>query len=87
MIALPIPTIASAEIAIEGKQRVLTVYTPFSIEMGSTDWNEFRRLRTRLNALVDPLLGGFDEVRIATLDKIERERRAIFVNALDDPAL
>jgi hypothetical protein len=88
MIALRVPSIASAKIDVTGEsKRVLTVYTPLATEMGSPDWEEFYRLRTRLQILVEPLLGGYDEVRIEPLDATEKNDRSLVINALGDPVL
>ena len=88
MIELRIPHIARAKIDIDGQSnRILTVYTPLATEMGSPDWEELYRLRTRLQILVDPRLGGYDEVRIEPLDAAERSERSFVVDAFGDPVL
>jgi len=88
MIELRVPAIASAKIDVIGRsKRVLTVYTPLATEMGSPDWDEFYRLRTWLQILVEPLLGGYDEVRIEPLDATEKSERSLVVNSLGDPVL
>ncbi len=88
MIELRMPNIASATIEVSSKaKRILTVYTPLTIEMGSPDGEEFYQLRTRLQILAEPLLGGYDEVRIKALDAAEKSEWSLQVNTLGDPIM
>jgi hypothetical protein len=87
MIGLRAPNIAGAMIEVSKARRVLTIYTPLSVEMGSPDWDEFCRLRAQVQRLADPFLGGYDETRIEPLSAAERRERTLSVDDFGDPIL
>jgi hypothetical protein len=77
--------IASAKIeANETGQRIVTVYTALSTVMGSPDWEEFRLLRSKLLAFLDPRK-GFDEIRIQSLSSDEVDQAPFSLYELGDP--
>ena len=77
--------IASAKIEVnETGQRIVTVYTPLSTVIGSPDWEEFRLLRLKLLALLDPRK-GFDEIRIQSLNSDETDQGPFSLYELGDP--
>ncbi len=79
--------ISSAKIEVNDTgQRVVTVYTSLSTEMGSQDWEEFRRLRTNLAALLDPRK-GFDEIRIQSLNPEDLDQGPFNLLELGDPVV
>ncbi len=79
--------ITSAKIEVNDTgQRIVTVYTHLSTEMGSPDWEEFRLLRSKLLALADPRK-GFDEVRIQSLNPDESDHEPVSLYELGDPVV